>query len=105
MTSRKRLGRIVLGLVAAAALGAGGYAFAASTTVQLTATGPQPAVATISWGDTVTFQNADTAPLTIVSGQTDFNSPPIAPGGTYQKVFDGKVGKYPDKASAIRFRS
>jgi len=99
MTSRKRLHTIVVGLVAATALGAGGYALAATATVQLTATGPQPPVATVSWGDTVVFQNADDAPLTIQSGHTDFNSPAIPPGGTYQKVFDGKVGNYPYRAT------
>ena len=99
MTSRTRLRTIVVGLVAAAALGAGGYSLAATATVQLTATGPQPPVATVSWGDTVVFQNADDAPLTIVSGHTDFGSPAIPPGGTYQKVFDGKVGNYPYRAT------
>src|SRR5436190_16671361 len=99
MTSRTRLRTIVVGLVAAAALGAAGYSLAATATVQLTATGPQPPVATVSWGDTVVFQNADDAPLTIVSGHTDFGSPAIQPGGTYQKVFDGKVGNYPYRAT------
>src|SRR5712691_10517042 len=95
MTSRKRVGKIVLGLVAAATLGASGYALAATASVQLTSTGPQPQVATVGWGDTVTFQNADSVPVTIVSGHSDFASSAIPPGGTHQKVFDGKVGKYP----------
>src|SRR5262245_18745121 len=102
MISRAHRGRIVLALAAAAALAAGGYALAATATVQLTASGPQPAVLKIGWGDTVTFQNADSAPVTIVSGQTDFNSSALAPGATYQKVFDGKVGKYPYRVTKAK---
>jgi len=95
MTDRTFRGRITLLLVAAAALATGGYALADTASVQLTASGPQPPVLKIGWGDTVTFQNADSAAVTIVSGQSDFNSSALPPGATYQKVFDGKVGKYP----------
>lgn len=102
MRGRKRLFRAAIGVAAAAALGAGGYALADSTTVQLTPTGPQPPSVTVSWGDTVTFQNADSQPVTIVSGHTDFGSSNIPPGGTYQKVFNGKVGTYLYRATKTK---
>jgi plastocyanin len=95
MTSRTRLRRVWLGLLGAAALGATGYAIAATATVELTSKGPQPPAVTVAWGDTVTFHNADAIPMTISSGETDFSSPPIPPGGSYEKIFDAKVGNHP----------
>ena len=79
MASRTRLGKVVLGFAAAAALGIAGYALAATATVELASKGPQPPVAAVGWGDTVTFHNADSVPVTITSGETDFSSPPIPP--------------------------
>lgn len=85
--------RILLA-VSLVALGGVGYAFAAGTTVSLTANGPQPEVVTVNWGDTVTFSNTDgkTHGITIPRIRTE--SPAIAAGAAYEHVFDGRSGNY-----------
>jgi plastocyanin len=73
---------------------AGGYAFAATTNVTLTAKGPEPATVTIDWADTVVFSNADTVTRTVISQRAGIESPPISPGGTFEHRFDGRSGTY-----------
>jgi plastocyanin len=85
--------RILLA-VSIVALGGVGYAFAAGTTVSLTANGPQPEVVTVNWGDTVTFSNADSKTHGITIPRIRTESPAIGAGGAYEHVFDGRSGNY-----------
>ena len=82
---------ILLGL--AALLGAG-YAMAAGMTVALTVDGPQPARATVAWGDTVTFANSDDKVHQITIPRLSLESPSINPGGSFAHVFNGRRGNY-----------
>ena len=87
------LKRLLVLLGFAALLGAG-YAVAASMTVRMTVDGPQPARATVDWGDTVTFTNSDTKVHQITIPRVSYASPEIAPGGTSTYVFDGRRGNW-----------
>ena len=69
---------ILLGL---AALLSAGYAVAAGMTVGLTVDGPQPARATVAWGDTVTFVNSDDKVHQVTIPRLSLESPSISPGG------------------------
>jgi plastocyanin len=82
---------VALGLVSL--LGAG-YALAAGMTVTLTGSGPNPRNATIGWGDTVTFTNADDTAHSVTIPRLSKESPPIPSGGTFEQVFDGRRGNY-----------
>jgi plastocyanin len=97
----ERLGfrRSIRFVMAVVLLGAGlagaGYALAGTTVVTFTSTGPSPSVATVNWGDTVTFKNADTAPYTLaLADDTGTETDTIAAGGTFAKVFNGKAGSH-----------
>jgi hypothetical protein len=90
---RVPLGALVLSALFAAVF-AGGYALAASTSVSLTKDGPQPESVTVDWNDTVVFSNADTVARSVVSQRAPFDSGPIAPGATWQYVFEGRAGRY-----------
>lgn len=82
------------GVLALAALFAGGVALAAVTTISIGANGPQPATVTIQWGDTVTFANVDDAARGVSIPRLQLASPPIPPGGAWTRVFDGRSGSY-----------
>jgi hypothetical protein len=83
---RLRIFRLVpLGL-SLGLLGLAGYAFAASWTVTLTASGPQPKTFSATLGDTVTFVNSDSATHTIVDRASGLQSPALAPGQSYLYV-------------------
>jgi hypothetical protein len=56
--------------------------------------GPAPGDATIAWGDTVTFTNADSKLHQITIPRLNLSSPEIGPGGTWVHVFDGRRGNY-----------
>ncbi len=87
------LKRLLVLLGFTALLGAG-YALAAGMTVTLTADGPQPAQATVDWGDTVTFSNPDSKAHQITIPRNSFSSPTINPGGTFTYVFSGRRGNW-----------
>ena len=72
----------------------GGYALAASLTVSLTAAGPQPPLATVAWGDTVTFSNGDARAHQVTIPRVAVQTPEIPPGGTFEYVFNGRGGNY-----------
>src|SRR5262249_26927426 len=57
---------IVVGLLGALAAG---VASAATLTVTLGSTGPQPKTTTVGWGDTVTFTNADSVAHVITAAK------------------------------------
>jgi plastocyanin len=82
---------LVLGL---AALGGAGLAIAASTTVSMTAGGPEPPLVTVAWGDKVTFANTDQKAHQISIPRVSLESPEIPPGGAFEYVFDGRRGNY-----------
>ena len=87
------LKRLLVLLGFAALLGAG-YAVAAGMTVTMTADGPQPARATVAWGDTVTFANSDDKVHQITIPRISLESPAISPGGAFAYVFNGRRGNY-----------
>jgi plastocyanin len=86
--------RIIVAVVALVALGATGYAIAAGASVTLSASGPQPDVVTVNWGDTVTYANGDSVEHAVSIPRVDVTSPAIPPGGTFEHVFDGRGGRY-----------
>jgi hypothetical protein len=92
--SRRRL-RILLALVAGGVVFAAGFAFAGSSVVTLTATGPQPSVVTVAWGDTVSFVNGDSVTHGVSSPDPDITATTLTPGQTYSIVFKGRTGKKP----------
>jgi plastocyanin len=85
--------RILTGVALVSLLGAG-YALAAGSTVTLTADGPQPPLATVAWGDTVTFSNADSKNHQVTIPRVALESPQIPAGGAFEYVFDGRRGTY-----------
>ena len=60
----------------------------------MTVDGPQPARATVAWGDTVTFTNSDDKAHQITIPRLSLESPSITPGGTFDYVFNGRRGNY-----------
>jgi plastocyanin len=86
--------RKIMCIVALAGLGVGGFALAATTTVTLGPTGPQPATVTVGWGDTVAFVNGDSASHVVTIPRLEAASPALDPGATYTQVFDGRGGNY-----------
>lgn len=81
-------------IVVLAGLGAGGFALAATTTVTLSPTGPQPATVTVGWGDTVSFVNGDSASHVVRIPRLEASSAALEPGASFAQVFDGRGGNY-----------
>jgi plastocyanin len=79
--------RLLVVLGALAALAAASPAGAATITVRITKSGFSPASATIDFGDTVTWRNADTTNHQVVADNGSFASPILAPGKTYSFTF------------------
>jgi plastocyanin len=88
---RLRVPAAVLGLVA---LGTAGYALAASTSISLTADGPQPETVTVNWGDTVVYSNSDSVEHAIRIPRAEVTTPSIPPGGTFEQKYEGRGGNY-----------
>lgn len=88
-----RVGRLLAALACCALFGAG-LALAATTTVSLTAKGPEPATVSVEWGDTVVFTNVDTVERGVTSARAPFASGAVPPGGTFEHRFDGRAGRY-----------
>lgn len=79
----------------AAGLALAGYALAGTTVVSFTSTGPQPSAATVNWGDTVMFTNADTVPYTLaLDDDTGTVTQTVPAAGSYAKVFNGNAGSH-----------
>lgn len=90
----RKLRRLAACAVAVPVLALGGFALAASSTITLGNSGPNPASLTIGWGDTVSFVNGDTEPHTVTISRVEVTSPSIPPGGTFTQVFDSRGGNY-----------
>jgi plastocyanin len=88
------LKRTLLVVASVPLLAWGGYALAASLTVSLTEAGPQPTLATVAWGDTVTFSNGDSRPHRVTIPRVAVETPEIPPGGTFEYVFNGRGGNF-----------
>lgn len=86
--------RKIMCIVVLAGLGAGGFALAATITVTLGPTGPQPATVTVGWGDTVSFVNGDSASHVVRIPRLEASSPALDPGAAFAQVFDGRGGNY-----------
>lgn len=70
-----------------------GLALAESTgTVTMTASGPQPTLITVNWGDTVSFFNSDSVAHSIASPEPEIGTVTVTPGQTLPLPFAGKVG-------------
>lgn len=89
-----RVVRLLGGALAVGVLFVSGYALAATTSVSLTAQGPQPATVTIDWGDTVAFSNGDTVARGVTSARAEMASGTIDPGGKFEHRFLGRAGRY-----------
>jgi len=88
---RLRVPAAVLGLVA---LATAGYALGAGASISLTASGPQPETATVNWGDTVVYSNADSVEHAIRIPRAEVTTPAIPPGGTFEQKYEGRGGNY-----------
>lgn len=64
-----------------------GPAASATSTIGITRTGFAPADVTIAAGDTVTWENRDTADHQVASRQAGFTSPVLKPGQTFSFTF------------------
>lgn len=85
--------RLALISTAVLTLAAATPATTATTTVQITKLGFVPQNITVTQGDQVTWQNADTANHQVVSQQGGWASPVLAPTQTWTRTFD-QVGKF-----------
>ena len=83
----------LLGLLALAALVLTASAAPKTVAVSLTKNGFNPASATVSVGDTVTWKNDDTVSRTLVSADAPFAAQTLAPGATFSFTF-AKAGKF-----------
>lgn len=86
--------RLIALCAGAIAVGAAGYALAATQTVALTSAGPQPATQTIPWGGTLAVRNDDTVTHALTSAHAELKAAPIAPGGTFTTTFTSGVRSY-----------
>jgi hypothetical protein len=90
----RTLRRLIALCSGAVAVGAAGYALAATQTVALTSTGPQPPTQTIPWGGTLEVRNADTVAHSLTSAHAELRAAPIQPGGTFTTTFTSGVRSY-----------
>jgi plastocyanin len=86
--------RTVLIVATLAALGVTGYALANGVGIVLTAAGPQPTAATVNWGDTVTFSNADSVAHTVTFSRSSLPSATVAAAAATTYVMTGRAGGY-----------
>ena len=102
--------RLLIGLVAALALGATAPAHAATVNVSITKDGFVPRDVTVLVGDTVTWTNADAAVHQVQATNGAFLSPPLANGQSFSYTFasagkvnyeDPNVKKYRGSVTAV----
>ncbi len=79
---------------AAVVVATAGFALAASVTVTLGPSGPQPAKATVEWGDTLAFVNGDSVTHGITSPHDDIGPATLAPGATVGGTVTARSGSY-----------
>lgn len=92
--NRKRYCVVTAATLASVGLFVAGLALAATTTVTLGASGPQPATVTVQWGDTVAFHNGGDRALGVTIPRVAVSSPIIGPGASWSRAFDGRTGNY-----------
>jgi plastocyanin len=85
--------RLILLAAAGLALGAAGFALAATTSVNIARDGFRPVTRTITAGDTVVWRNGDNANHQVVADNGTFASPILGPGGQYAFAFQA-AGTY-----------
>ena len=90
---RGLLKRVAVAAGALAVAGTG-FALAAAVTVTLGPKGPQPAVATVEWGDTLAFVNGDSVTHAITSPHNDIGPATLAPGATVGGTVTARAGSY-----------
>jgi plastocyanin len=82
-------------VVAAAVVAAtAGFALAATVSVTLGPKGPQPAVVSVEWGDTLQFVNGDSVTHAITSPHDDIGPATLAPGATVGGTVTLHAGSY-----------
>jgi len=86
--------KYVVAVAACVTLCLSGLALADGVEVVLGSGGPNPAVATISWGDTINFVNHDGETHTVSARLPNFQPLVIAPGGQVSLAFDGRPGTF-----------
>lgn len=79
---------------AAVALAAAGFALAGTVSITLGPKGPQPAIATAEWGDTLAFVNGDSVTHGITSPGAGFGVTAISPGSTYAGAVTARAGSH-----------
>jgi plastocyanin len=75
-------------------LAAAGFALAGTISVTLGPKGPQPAVVTVEWGDTLAFVNGDSVTHGLTSPRPDFSTTAISPAATYAGTVTARKGSY-----------
>jgi len=95
--------RLLLGLVAALALGATAPAHAATVNVTITKDGFVPRDVTVQVGETVTWTNADASVHQVRATNGAFLSPPLTNGQIYYyAAFVHRASAPPDTLSDLR---
>ncbi len=84
----------IAALVAGLLLAAGGVAAAATVTVALGPSGPQPGAVTVDWGDTLAFVNNDSVAHGVTVSRDGLVSGSVPPGATLAGVVTAKAGTY-----------
>ncbi len=79
---------------AAVVVATAGFALAAEVSITLGPKGPQPAVATVEWGDTLSFVNGDAVTHEITSAHNDIGPATLAPGATVGGTVTAHAGSY-----------
>ena len=79
---------------AALVVATAGFALAATVTVTLGPKGPQPAVVTVEWGDTLSFVNGDSVTHGITSSRDSVGPATLAPGATVGGTETDHAGSY-----------
>ena len=79
---------------AAVVVATAGFALASTVSVTLGPKGPQPAVATVEWGDTLAFVNGDSVTHGITSAHNDVGPATLAPGETVGGTETAHAGSY-----------
>jgi len=79
---------------AAVVVATAGFALAATVSVTLGPKGPQPAVVSVEWGDTLQFVNGDSVTHAITSPHSDIGPATLAPGATVGGAVTARAGSY-----------
>lgn len=87
--------RVLASVVALVVAGIAGLALAATSTVALTSSGPQPPSVTVEWGDTVAFVNEDAAVHRVAVPRLGLQSGDLPTGARYEVPFAVRAGTYP----------